>query len=148
LEVWSRFEHELALSIAGLSDCFLVISTTNVENYFVQFAAGGGVPGMRAEAVSNFYLDEPDQLTAADCERLREFGWNPPTDNETNFHIDVAAPVPCSWLAALSVKTLREVYRISGPEELIYQAGNTVDNTSVRLQPLNIRRLGDQVDRD
>jgi hypothetical protein len=144
MEGWSQFEHDLALSLAELSErCFLVISTRTLTNQFVQFSAGGA-SGMRAEAVSNLYLfDESVQLNAADCERLREFGWNPPTDNETNFYIDVAAPVPCPWLAALSVKTLRDVHRISSPEELQYEACNTDDNISIRLRSLKIRRSGD-----
>ena len=90
---------------------------------FVQFADQGPY-GLRAEAVSNTFLDGPERLSESACDELVGLGWQPPThdsdaereqpvDGSPNFHLDVAPPVPCDRLAALAVVTLRDVFASS-----------------------------------
>lgn len=71
----------LALCLADLDeDDYLIIESKRAP-YYVQFAAQGAY-GMRAEAVGNGYIDEPEAvLTQEDYARARELGWCAATDS-------------------------------------------------------------------
>ena len=55
----------------------------------MQFAASRGITTVRAEAVSNEYLEPPFTLDEPQSEALLSMGWNPPTLEEGgNFYRD------------------------------------------------------------
>src|SRR5437879_3819022 len=61
VEAWRQFAHELSLTLEALEeDEFLTLSVKR-SNRHVQFA-GQGSFGMRAEAVSDFYLPDNEHL--------------------------------------------------------------------------------------
>ncbi|MFX1761438.1 hypothetical protein PWP93_02350 [Paraburkholderia sp. A1RI-2L] len=149
-EDWARFSADLALILSDLDeDEFLIISTKKTGLY-VQFAAQGKF-GMRAEAVSNNYVD--DETLPHDARVvMHDLGWNSPTklparadpeghtsDGSPNFFIDAASPVPYEAIASLAVVTLRFVFRVGHPGELKYRSfGDKAD--SIRLPTLRIAR--------
>ena len=151
---WHTFECGLANALAELKeDEFLFVSPKRGP-LFVQFL-DQGVHGLRAEAVSNVYLDEDAQLSPAACTRLVALGWHAPTsgsdegdgpwptdiDGSSNFFLDAPPPVPYSVLAKLAVGTLREVYRTGHPGGLHYAAGSLEDaSASLRFPALGLKR--------
>jgi Flp pilus assembly protein TadD len=148
-DVWAEFQQNLTSALEGLeNDEFLVI-VARPEHYYVQFA-GQGEKGMRADAVSNTFIRPEFQLSEAARQSLGYLGWSEPTyvpvDSEKepmngspNYHVDMAAPVPHARLAALAVKTLRQIYRVRYLGELTYKA-LAEDNTSIRFPSLKIQR--------
>jgi len=131
---WLTFEAALADVLPLLDEDEYLIIGTKRRPYYVQFA-GEGHHGMRVEAVSNAFIDEPaDQLNDAQHERLGALGWDGPaeivprpdappgTSAQGNFFVDVAAPVPVAQVAELACATLRQVYGVAHPGELAYRA--------------------------
>ena len=136
---WTPFVESLSGVLEQLQeDQFLILSAKGT-NRFVQFYAQGAF-GMRAEAVSNEYLRGKDRLEAAQMARLGELGWLSPSgnsrtstpqndpDGSPNHYINVAAPVPFADVAALAVRTLREVMAVPHPQFLEYSALDTRGN--------------------
>jgi tetratricopeptide (TPR) repeat protein len=150
-DAWDELQCNLATALADLEeDEFLILAST-AEHYFVQFA-GQGKRGMQAEAVSNSFIKDNAKLSAGACEDLLRLGWNAPTyvptkgveqpaDGSPNYHVDAATPVPYARLAALAVKTLRQIYGVRHPAELAYKAKAFAgDKTSIRFPLLKIQR--------
>jgi hypothetical protein len=118
------------------------------RNRFVQFM-NQGEAGMRAEAVSDFYLPEKEQLSERDRKVLLELGWDAPTalpdefghspDGSPNYFLDLANPVPLDEVAVLAVNTLVHVYGAEHPGMLEYSTGSEA-NVSIRFPDLGIRR--------
>ena len=133
-EAWTQFEGELTRSIAALDeDEFLIITTKRIFR-FIQFSAQGGF-GMRVEAVSDAYLKEGRKLSESARTKLLAFGWNPPTyipkelgeeertpDGSPNYFLDIDTPVPFDAVAALAIRTLREIFGAVHPGGLQYKA--------------------------
>ncbi len=117
-------------------------------NRYVQFAAQGA-SGMRVEAVSNYYLEDAEQLSDVHHKLLLKLGWRAPTnlpdefghkpDGSANYFLDLARPVPFGDVARLAVDTLRGVHRAEHPGDLEYQA---FDNAGavIKLPNLGIHR--------
>jgi hypothetical protein len=153
-EAWAKFERALAKAIGELNgDEFLVICSKH-DNRFVQFA-GQGPFGMRAEAVSNAYLDAQERLSAMASDALIRLGWQPPTyvpedesdnpvDGSPNFFLDIAPPVPWDRLAALAVVTLRDVFGIGHPGLIAYDAF-AEGGEPIRIEYLPISSADQQV---
>jgi hypothetical protein len=153
---WRTFRLHLAVALADLAeDEYLVVSYKyKATNYFIQFAAQGA-QGMRAEAVSNSYIEPSAQLSSKACQHLLALGWNAPTyvpqpgvaeppEGSSNFYLDAAPPVPYRTLAALGVETLRQVYRVRYPGELQYTAWadeGMSEGMSIRFPLLRIKRV-------
>lgn len=144
---WLAFERALADALADLGEDEYLVIDTKQHHYFVQFA-GEGAFGMRAEAVSNAYLDGDRELAPGDCAALVGLGWHPPTHapgddapatGSTNFYVDAAAPVPYATLAALAVTTLRHVFRVSHPGHFQYRAF-TRTGAAIRFPALRLKR--------
>ncbi len=145
---WEAFAANLAATLADLSeDEFLVLCKSGTR-LFVQFAAQGEV--MRAEAVSNEYLEPPFRLSDELLTKLRSFGWRAPTyiqagvieepaEGSPNYYIDAKQPVSYRKLADLTAKTFREAFGVVETSELNYRAWST-DYDSVRFPQLGIRR--------
>jgi hypothetical protein len=148
---WLAFERALAAALADIDEDEYLVIVTKRGNRFVQFA-GEGAFGMRAESVSNAYLEEKWKLSRAAMARMQTLGWKRPThdpraedtkhpiDGSPNFYIDASAPVPFASLAKLAVRTLREIHRVAHPGRLEYHAF-TRDDGSIRIPSLKLRRV-------
>lgn len=123
---------ELAARLAGALermpvDSFLILTTRPTDDgrtYYVQFAhvvdAEDRSTALRAEAVGSGYLPADAALTEAQEARLTALGWEAPeaSDPARNHRIAWAMPAPFEEVAALAIRTLREVYGIASPAEL------------------------------
>jgi hypothetical protein len=148
-EAWSYFEAALVAALGDLSEDECLVISRKRYHYFVQFAAQGSY-GMRTEAVSNAYIEEPDRLSEDACRHLTDLGWNPPTyvqsargpepaDGSPNYYLDAAPPVPYTDLARIAVTSLRQVFGVRHPGELEYM-GFAADGASIRFPMLKIKR--------
>ena len=136
---WRHFADRLAAALATLEEDQNLILAVEHRQRFVQFA-GSGPSGLRAETVSNAYLSEADQLTGDQVEALTAAAWRSPTrepDASTaekypagspNFFADFDAPVPFDDVADLAVRTLAQVFEVSHPDQLEYDAFDTEGN--------------------
>jgi type III secretion system-like peptide-binding chaperone len=150
---WERFQRRLAEVLPDLSEDEYLIITRKQTNQFVQFAAQGQ-HGMRVEAVGNEFLSASAQLSDESIASLVAMGWHAPTyalttkpadedepaDGSPNFYLDAATPVPFGELAALAVRTLREIHRISHPGWLEYATLSADEGLSIRFPSLGIKR--------
>ena len=133
-EAWRGFRQRLAdwLAAAGEDEVMLVEVETGVDEEdllraapYVQFV-GWGEEMVRAEVVSNHYLDERFELTVEDQRVLTDMGWSEPVcdeagdpvPGEANFHLD--APLrEADRVAVLAVRALREVFGCPHPAFLM-----------------------------
>lgn len=123
---WEDFEGRLSTMLASLEDDeFLILAVKDERAHpgaYVQFA-GGGPGGLLAEAVSDDYLVT---LPLSETQRadLVGFGWTaPPGDPAApaNYRRTWDAPVPVDEVARLTVRTLRRVYGVRSPHDLMYR---------------------------
>ena len=136
---WQPFADRLATALATLSEDQNLILAVEHRQRFVQFA-GSGASGLRAESVSNAYLAETDQLTDDQVAALTAAGWRSPTHapdaskaekdpaGSPNFFADFDAPVPLDEVADLAVRTLAQVFEVSHPDQIEYDAFDTEGN--------------------
>lgn len=127
---WVAFRGRLADHLAAIEDddllCVEVEAGVDEDELagtapYVQFCAFGE-DMVRAEAVSNYYLDERYELTELDEERLGSLGWDGPRFDEEgdpesgweNFHHH-AERREADRLASMCIETLREVYGAAHP---------------------------------
>ncbi|MFM2106735.1 MAG: hypothetical protein RL338_1767, partial [Chloroflexota bacterium] len=124
---WTEFEGRLAMMLASLHDDeFLILEAEGKRAHpgaYVQFA-GGGPGGLLAEAVSDDFLVT---LPLSDTQRadLAGFGWTAPSGDPeapANYRRTWDAPVPVEEVARLAVRTLRKVYGVRSPGDLVYHA--------------------------
>lgn len=120
---WRRLIASLADTLSGLTPG-QSLSLHASENW-VQFRAVKD--GLRAEAVSNGYLDDDNQLTPDQDAALEALGWLPPFDDEgieraQSYYQELAAPVIFNDVATLAVYTLADVYGVAYPQDLTYLA--------------------------
>jgi len=132
---WDQFAAELSRALSSLQKDHFLIVETKADQYYVQFAGGGGL-GMRAESVSNGYLNRKRKLSDKACLKLLQFGWNAPTIipdpindvrgykgyGSPNYFLNLDVPVPYRFVANLAVNTLRQVFRATHPGQLRYRA--------------------------
>lgn len=129
---WEAFEHRLAAALGTLDDECVVVSEKG-GNRFVQFSAQPSL-GLRAEVVSNAYLEAGEQLRDEQLAAVSALGWSSPkgTPEEAtpekqpqrspNFFRDFPRPVPCEEVARMAVRTLADVLGIADPSHLEYRA--------------------------
>jgi hypothetical protein len=128
---WSRLQRELAkaLAVLGEGECqYLILSDQRTWRY-VQFAVEAGEP-LRAEAVSNNYLPGDHCLSQKEIRALLRLGWRPPDAEAdpgkptkgTNYFRCFERPVDLDRVAALAVRTLRDVFQTPSPGRLDYTA--------------------------
>jgi hypothetical protein len=91
---------------------------------YVQFAQGG-LLGFRAEAAGNHWLQPGHALGPDQEERLTALGWQRPgpASQGRNWVHEWQEPVPFAEVATVAVRTLREVYGASTPDDLRYRNG-------------------------
>ena len=133
---WQPFVDRLAAALATLEEDQNLILAVEHRQRFVQFA-GSGASGLRAESVSNAYLAETDQLLGDQVAALNAAGWRSPTHapdaskaekdpaGSPNFFADFDAPVPFDEVADLAVRTLVQIFEVSRPDQLEYDAFDT-----------------------
>ena len=134
---WEPFARNLDQVLSRLEEDQFLILTAKHGNRYLQFSCQGSW-GMRAEVVSNHYLEGDDRLSRKEMSWLRNHGWNAPTgkptqatpdkdpDGSPNYHIDFPASVPVADIASLAVDTLIHGLALPYPGALSYQSfGNT-----------------------
>ena len=122
---WEEFERRLAAVLGRMAaESFLIVSTRADEEhcYYVQFAQGGR-GGFRAEAESNNFLAGRWALSPAQEEQLAQLGWQCPTpgDSDLNYMRQWPLPAPFADIASIAVRSLREVFGVGQPSELVYR---------------------------
>jgi hypothetical protein len=136
---WDDFERDLAGALGVLKDEVLVVASAR-GNRYVQFMAQPGA-GLRAESVSNAYLEPDERLDDGQLAALAALGWSPPTGTpeeaappkqprgSPNHFREFPNPVPFDAVAHLAVRTLVEVLRIPEPRLLEYRAFDRAGHT-------------------
>jgi hypothetical protein len=136
---WPTLTHRLADVLTDINDGdFLIISRRDI-NHYVQ-VAGAGPAGWHAEAASNTYIEPPSAvLTVEQYEQLEAMGWqranalppelvvanadaNAPHTGSPNFHARWAPNTSTLAMARVLTNTLRDVYRVPSPSDLVYKA--------------------------
>jgi hypothetical protein len=125
---WDDFEARLVAALERMAlDQYLILSTRPAGDdeslYYVQFAQGDRA-GFRAEAVSNRYLTGAAQLSPAQEDAMAALGWQFPDPHATkpeNFSRQWPMPAPFAEAARLAVGTLRQVYGVGRPADLVYR---------------------------
>jgi len=148
---WSEFRRNLATCIAALEEDEILIISHQFSPHYVQSACLGW-HGTRSEAASNAFIDAPEpMLTAQQSQRMTRIGWHPATflpdtpmteaniSGSPNFFADAPYQSDMKSLASMSVRALREVYRVPHPGMLSYIAFHR-DGTSVRFPTLRLLR--------
>ena len=148
---WPVFEQNLATALKSMQeDEFLVISQKR-SNLFVQFAAHGEF-GMRVETTSGAYLDKEEDHSARTHHALLALGWKLPTgsptestpaddpDGSPNYFVDFPVGTSPQQIAALSVRTLADLYEIPHPGNLEYDAFDN-DETPISYKILKIQSV-------
>lgn len=148
---WNEFARNLASCISALEEDEFLLVARKTSNYYIQFA-GLGWHGIRGEAVSNNFIESPEELlTEAQYSAMVRIGWNRATSlpSETltkknihgspNFFADADRGSDMNALAAISVKALRQVYGVPHPGMLTYEAFHT-DGSCIRFPTLRIVR--------
>jgi len=131
---WTSFEAHLAEVLKALEDGQYLILSHPKTHYFLQFVAQTrGAP--RAEAVSNHYIAPRRKLDPGQELRLIELGWQAPThapdaddampEGSPNWFQDLEAPVDWATIARMAGLTLREVYQVRSPRDLVYSGFET-----------------------
>jgi len=120
-EAWAQFTNELTRTLANLGEEESLNITSGEDGYYVQFT-GRGSSGIRAEAVSNTFLENHEKLSEQACGRLLMLGWKVPTEDSPSYFLNAAPPVRYSAVASLAVFTFLVVFRASHPGELQYKA--------------------------
>jgi len=98
---------------------FIILRADEAKNYYVQFAASRGETTVRAEAVSNLYLEPAHMLSPRRSKALLALGWNPPTPGQSpNFYRDweVRDEQTRREMARLAIRTLVEIYGLKPTE--------------------------------
>lgn len=124
---WALFEVRLARSLKELpAQSYLVIELAGTPaaggaSYYVQFARERGA--LLAEATGDHYLAPALRLGEQQSARLVGLGWEQPEERNPqrrNWHRRWVKPVPYESVAAVAVRTLREVHGAVSPDLLQY----------------------------
>ena len=119
-----RSRARLAAALGQIKpDTFLVLTVSKARSGgpapYVQYAHSGR-RGFRAEASGNF-LAPSHALSPEAEERLGGLGWQwpePVGEDDRNFHREWPNPAPWLEVAALTVRTLRDVFGVATPASL------------------------------
>ncbi len=150
---WDGFERDLTTVLAALENDQPLVISSKRGNRFVQFMKGvsseGGVPQLRAEAVSNDFLPRSRRLTRKQLAALVELGWSAPThrarepavpNGSPNFHRDFEGTLPFGEIARFAVSTLAEIFKVALPKDLEYRSFQEPGGKEVLLPALGISR--------
>ncbi|MEA5403400.1 hypothetical protein VB776_10765 [Arcicella sp. DC2W] len=73
------------LKEGGDSNYFVIDIT---KDYYIQAASSKGAEDVFCEAVSNQYLSKESKLTDEQLAKLKQIGWNTPTESNVNFFVE------------------------------------------------------------
>ncbi len=157
-DVWGKFTRSLTRTLTALENSqYLILSlgpraaSVGRTERFVQFASFGD-DGLRAETVSNAFLDGDARLSADDQRALAVMGWCPPTHapgagedqsdplGSPNYFRDWPTPVPHIEVAQFAVATLRDVHGARASEQLRYVAFDEA-GAPLLFSKLGLRRV-------
>jgi hypothetical protein len=124
---WTGFEARLAGSLSLMPlNSFLVIEERMAHgqdhSWFVQFARMRS--GVLAEAVSNLYLLRSPRLSPVQERGMDLLGWDRPktrSKHHRNWQSRFDMPMSFEAVAALAVRTLRDVQGVTEPGNLVYK---------------------------
>ena len=145
---WAAFHERLTAALETLDeDRYLILIRTDT-NHFVQFAAQG-FHGMRAEVVSNAFLEPPERIPAAGAVMLAALGWDPPTskpgtgpahdpDGSPNHFREWGSPVDHAAVAAAAIGAFVEVLGVPHPGRLAYESF-TSEGVALEIPDLGLR---------
>lgn len=150
---WEEFAITLATNLAQLEvDQFLILETRRRPAHYLQFAQQGPT-GLRAETVSNAYLEEWERLDDEALGRLKGLGWLAPTyapdgtpdsDRSPNYYAEWPLPVPYGDVGNMAVRTLEDVLDVHHPGFLRYKAF-AHGGAPIILPNLGLVRANDEV---
>ncbi|MET3127277.1 hypothetical protein ABID42_002383 [Arcicella rosea] len=97
------------LKEGGDSNYFVIDIT---KDYYIQAASSKGAEDVFCEAVSNQYLSKESKLTDEQLAKLKQIGWNTPTESNVNFFTERPANnnVAIEALANFIATTVSAVY--------------------------------------
>ena len=152
---WPMFQKNLATALKSMQEDEHLIISEKRANRFVQFAASGGF-GIRMETTSNAYLGKTESHSERIHLALLALGWKPPTDTPAkstpeddpdgspNYYIDFPEGTSQRCIATLAVRTLADLYEISHPGNLEYDAfdseGTTIEYKILKIQSIAERK--------
>ncbi len=138
---WDRLTARLADTIEVLEEGqYLGLQLRAGVPYYVQLAVTS--EGVRAEAVSNRFLEGWQRLDATAIDRLRRLGWRPPTDigdGPVNWWRHFDCPVPAREAAELLTSTLHRAFDVARVDQLEYRAFSQSGDT-ILLPGLSLAR--------
>lgn len=119
-EVARDLEGLLARLTAAPGRWILVIEDARITSRYLQclsYEDGSLV----CEVASNHYLRDDHRWTGADSEKLSSLGWRPPKPPDRPNWIGVWPDLspPVDLVAALSLRTLREVFRLGEDDKVV-----------------------------
>lgn len=151
---WPQFTTALAANLGALEEDHCLVISRKDRPWFVQFAAQGSF-GMRAELVSNSYLDDADDIADESIAKALALGWGSPTgdpdtatadldpDGSPNYFRDWPHPVAFIDVARMAVDTLADVLAAPHPGTLTYTAF-TAGGMQLLLPGLGLKLEGAQ----
>jgi hypothetical protein len=138
---WTGLTARLADTIEVLEDGhYLGLQFRAGVPYYVQVAVTSA--GLRAEAVSNRFLEGWQRLDATAIDRLRRLGWRPPTDigdGPVNWWRHFDHPVPVQEVADLLTSTINRAFDVARVDQLEYRAFSRSGDT-ILLPGLGLAR--------
>lgn len=158
---WSIFQQRLADHLAGMPDdqTLLLASQSGLDDDpdagsapYVLFKARGGTM-LRAEAVSNAYLDRTYALDEAGAQRMAALGWRPPTytpreepdSGSANYWLDVQRKEG-DRVAAMTTRAFREVWSIAHPVFLrVEPVGRTDPAPDLGIAAAAVEQVADEL---
>lgn len=123
---WEDFGDRLFRVLLNIEErVFLVIKNATPKDYrWVQFAATAD--SLRQEASPNDVMLEQYRLDEVGLATMKELGWLPPVDAlNSNWHLDIPLPASSATIREAvdrSVTTLRDLFQVSSPEDLVFSA--------------------------
>jgi hypothetical protein len=146
---WRAFAVELAATFPRLADDDAVILEHEgcpTVQFVLNLGPAGGQPALHLEAFTDDVLPAERKYGPQGAARLAALGWrtpNPPVDD--NWRVQMAWPFSgrAAWsLALLIVDTLRDVFAVTAPGSLSYQAFNVASHADLDFPVLApLRRL-------
>jgi len=105
----------------GGKNNYCIFTSDIRRNYYIQFAGAQGETRLRAEAVSNQFLESRYALTEAQMTQLQELGWRLDSTQSPNFHREFEAQDEAdrTAIAELVLRTLTEVYGLLPTQPLV-----------------------------
>jgi hypothetical protein len=149
-ETWASFIKKLAAVLKERDVGDLLTLQAKATGEWIQFCTEKS--SFRVEVKSNYFREDDDQLSFKQVIDLAAIGWSAPTGNpeqstpssdiagSPNFYVDVRVPLKIKTLEALIARTFSEVFGVSAPDALEYEAydaqGDSLFLPALGLKPV------------